>query len=375
MHYIVYPDGKFAKKLKSLLDFLGDTYETLDDSLSEKSLENFIKTDDIKKGAFILSAEKIYKDLEKKLLANGINDFLNGLEFYESKMKTISDEGLSSYWSAHMVETDEFDSENDSLRHFHWRNRQYIGYIDLMPVNNQDNKIVLDYGCGPGNDLVGFSIFSNCKKLIGADISSHALAKAKKRLDLHKKSAEFIKIDEHLKNNLPLDDSSVDYIHCSGVLMNTHDEKKILKEFLRVLKDDGEIRIMVYNKNSIWYHLYAAFIWKQKNIKYLYSKTKDIFKHTTDGIECPISKCYEPESFIQLVESMGFKATLTGVSISLNEMNWIQKRFEALMSDKIDDEHVDFLMNLTFNNEGIPYYKGNVAGIDSCFLLKKINNG
>ena len=30
-----------------------------------------------------------------------------------------------------------------------------------MPVNQADGLVVLDYGCGPGNDLVGFGHFSN----------------------------------------------------------------------------------------------------------------------------------------------------------------------------------------------------------------------
>ena len=83
---------------------------------------------------------------------------------------------------ARRQEGNRFNSRKDSLNYFKWRNSQYPGYIELMPVSNQDGKIVLDYGCGPGNDLVGFAEFSNVKELIGVDVSKPALELAEKRI-------------------------------------------------------------------------------------------------------------------------------------------------------------------------------------------------
>ena len=51
-----------------------------------------------------------------------------------------------------------------------------------MPVNNANDMNVLDYGCGPGNDLVGFTEFSKTKSLTGVDVSSTAIKKSKERL-------------------------------------------------------------------------------------------------------------------------------------------------------------------------------------------------
>ena len=39
--------------------------------------------------------------------------------------------GSAAYWNASMVATRPFGSMEDSLEHFHWRNAQYPGYIDL----------------------------------------------------------------------------------------------------------------------------------------------------------------------------------------------------------------------------------------------------
>ena len=132
------------------------------------------------------------------------------------KLKWASRRGSAAYWTSHMVRHENWQMADESLDHFHWRNAQYPGYIELMPVVGADGLTVLDYGCGPGNDLVGFSVFSRPERLIGVDVSSTALKVAKRRLNLHGKRVELIEISEN-ENHIPLPDQSVDLIHCSGV--------------------------------------------------------------------------------------------------------------------------------------------------------------
>lgn len=162
-----------------------------------------------------------------------------------------------------------------------------------MPVSGQDGKIVLDYGCGPGNDLVGFSIYSNPTKLIGVDVSPKALGLAKERLDLHNRSAEFILINE-LDNRIPLPSKSVDYIHTSGVLHHCANLELVLAELHRVLKDDGFMSVMVYNYSSIYVHFYIAYMLKLKSRKNSEMNLQDVFRMSTDGEYVPISKYYKP---------------------------------------------------------------------------------
>ena len=122
------------------------------------------------------------------------------------------------------------NNSEDSLKHFHWRNAQYPGYIELMPVKGQDDKVVLDYGCGPGNDLLGFSVFSKPKQLFGVDVSKTALEESASRLALHNSKADLIHLEEN-KNLIPIDNESVDYIHTSGVLHHCKDLGKFYQNF------------------------------------------------------------------------------------------------------------------------------------------------
>src|SRR6185312_6980092 len=128
----------------------------------------------------------------------------------------------ANYWSHYKVDSPSsiFDSIEASLQHLAWRNAQYPGYIELMPVHNADDLTVLDFGCGPGNDVVGFGVFSHPKKLFGADVSPLALEFARRRTALHNTKAEFFQLNE-AQIALPLPDGSVDLIHSSGVLHHT----------------------------------------------------------------------------------------------------------------------------------------------------------
>lgn len=281
-----------------------------------------------------------------------------------------SDNGSAAYWTEHMVARSAFNTAEDSLAHFHWRNAQYPGYIDLMPVSNQDEKIVLDYGCGPGNDVVGLANYSNTSKIIAIDVSRTALSVAQQRLALHNKTAEFIHIDENT-NAIPLPDESIDYIHTSGVLHHCKNLDAVLMEFHRILKHDGTISVMVYNSQSLWLHLYTAWICQLDQGKYQDLSVKEAFRRTTDGEECPISHCYTPSEFISLVNKHGFEGSFKGASISIDEMRWLGRRFDAIADRRLPAEHRNFLSALTFDEHGIPRYEGVVAGINACYSFKK----
>ncbi|MEQ8927488.1 MAG: class I SAM-dependent methyltransferase, partial [Fulvivirga sp.] len=210
----------------------------------------------------------------------------------------IEQQTNSSYWSRHNVTSHKkFSSIDESLNYLQWRNDQYYNYEKYMPTHSFDDKRILDYGCGPGHDLVGFGVNSKPKELIGIDVSPVSLSEAGHRINLHNINAELILLDEN-ENNLPFEDHSFDYVHSSGVLHHVQDPVSVLKEIKRVLKIDGKIRMMLYNYDSIWLHLYVAY---HRNIIQGLYPDKDIreqFSHSTDGEDCPISNVYKYHEWI-----------------------------------------------------------------------------
>lgn len=280
-------------------------------------------------------------------------------------------ESVASYWSRHNVTLHHsFSTAEESLEYVRWRNDQYFGYIDLMPVRGADGKVVLDFGCGPGHDLVGFSVESRPQSLIGADVSAPSLREASRRLELHDSNASLVCLDPN-DGVLPFADDSIDLIHCSGVLHHVPDVAQVLLEFRRILAKDGEARIMVYNYDSLWLHLYVAFVKQIEEQLHADESVRDAFRRLTDGPDCPISNAYTNEEFLSIASSAGFEGEHLGNAISVVEMSLLPRRFDAIADRQLPREHREFLSALTFNEKGFPMFKGHVAGIDACFRLSR----
>ena len=278
----------------------------------------------------------------------------------------------TAYWSQHTVTNSlVFTSKEHSLEYLHWRGSQYLFHEELMPFQGHDGDVILDYGCGPGNDLVGFVEYSKPRFLIGLDISPSALAAAKQRLAFHGHGpTKLIQIQEE-SVRLPLKDRSVDFIHSSGVLHHISNIEGVLGEFHRVLKPEGRIRVMVYNYESIWLHLYVAYHRRIVNAGAVKESLAEAFKRSTDGDACPFSVCYKPSEFLGLARRCGFRGIHVGSAVSLHELSLLSHRYEAMMNPQLDRRHREFLKELTFDQYGRPLHGGEVAGIDAVYELTK----
>ncbi|MDR1360642.1 MAG: class I SAM-dependent methyltransferase [Deltaproteobacteria bacterium] len=273
---------------------------------------------------------------------------------------------VQEYWTGHNVTNHRvFASAEESLENFYWRSEQYINYLNLMPVTGYDGKIVLDFGCGPGHDLVGFGFFSKPARLIGYDVSASSLAEAGQRLKLHGIEAQLIAGGGGA--DIPLDDAAVDVIHSSGVLHHVEDLPAILREFRRILKPGGEMRIMVYNYDSIFVHLYVPYILQIEQGLHAGLNLDDAFSRCTDGEFCPVSIAYRPEAFIALAREHGFAGGFSGAAVSMLEARLCAKRFDAIAEQRLEREHRLFLLDLTFDERGLPLYNGAYAGLDGCY--------
>lgn len=277
----------------------------------------------------------------------------------------------TEYWTRHNVTAHHsFASVEDSLRQLELRNRQYPGYIELMPVTGKDGMAVLDFGCGPGHDLVGFAHYSRPKRLVGVDISASSLAEAEARLRLHEVRVELVQLD-YGRYELPFETGSFDYIHCSGVLMCIEDPPRLLREFARLLRPGGELRLMVYNYDSIWLHLYVAFVVQIENGLYSDLPTRVAFTRTTDGEDCPVNAVWRPQEMIELGRQTGYEPEFLGAAVSLWELHLLPRRHLACLQPVLPDESRAFLLGLQLDAEGHPRHGRHRAGIDGCYRFRR----
>jgi SAM-dependent methyltransferase len=277
---------------------------------------------------------------------------------------------VAEYWTqVNVTHHHAFTSAQDSLDYFHWRNDQYFPYIEYLPVIGQDGKVVLDYGCGPGHDLVGFAVYSKPQRLIGMDVSSSSLAEATARLALHGARPEMVLLKPDT-TTLPLDTASVDLVHCSGVIHHTLDPVQVLRELRRVLKPSGHAQVMIYNYESLFVHLYVAYCLQIGEGRYAGMDIRDAFARMTDGPDCPISRVYKTGEFIDLCREAGFEAECNGNAISMYEATIFPKRFEAIQNRSLPAESRKFLLSLAVDSYGFPTYHGRYAGVDGCYRLR-----
>src|SRR4051794_22721099 len=65
---------------------------------------------------------------------------------------------VESYWGRHTVDTSKLWTRRASERQLEWRFAQYPLFREFSGLwGNHDGEVILDYGCGPGNDLTGFA--------------------------------------------------------------------------------------------------------------------------------------------------------------------------------------------------------------------------
>jgi ubiquinone/menaquinone biosynthesis C-methylase UbiE len=279
---------------------------------------------------------------------------------------------VTQYWTEHLVHSPLFTDQEASRNFIDWRTRMSLGYAELMPFTGHDGKTVLDYGCGPGIELTGIGLYSKPKALYGADISSAGLEKARLRTQLHGIPCQLLLLKQG--GGIPLESASVDFVHCSGVLHHTPDPVSILKEFARILVPGGTANVMIYNYASIYMHLYVAYMKRVLGGKrYRRLSKEEVFRISTDGPTCPISRAYRVEDFIEEARTAGLQAAFKGAGMENgSEMKTLNLRWDAIADARLDPESRAFLDELTFDERGRPVHRGRTAGVHACYQLTKV---
>lgn len=108
-------------------------------------------------------------------------------------------------------------------------------------------KRVLEIGCGIGTDAVNFA--RNGADFTAVELSTESLAIARQRFELFELKGRFYEGNaEQLTHALP--DEKFDLIYSFGVLHHTPSPEKAISEIRKLIKPDGELRIMLYARNS-----------------------------------------------------------------------------------------------------------------------------
>ena len=282
---------------------------------------------------------------------------------------------VDDYWNRHTLHTRRFVTPQESEKHLNWRNAQYPKFLELMDLyGDHKGETVLDYGCGPGDDVTGLLLRSNAAKVIGMDVSGKALGQLRHRLALHEVDlarVELIRITD-ASGKIPLPDTSIDWVQCGGVLHHTTHPQEIVKEFRRVMKPGAEGRLMLYDRDSVMYHLWIAYAQLIVNNAFPGLTVDQAFTKSTDGPECPVSDAWAPQRVLDMIAAAGMEGTYRGGYLSLLELDWLKKYGTgALKEPRLDEEHREFISELELDDEGLPSWHGKFAGIGGVYTIRK----
>ena len=115
----------------------------------------------------------------------------------------------------------------------------------IMPLDQLQGKRVLEIGCGMGFHTE--TLARAGAQVTAVDLTEHAVNMTRRRLELRALQAEVLQADAE---RLPFQDRSFDFVWSWGVIHHSARTGRIARHIARVLKPEGECRVMVYNREG-----------------------------------------------------------------------------------------------------------------------------
>jgi SAM-dependent methyltransferase len=163
------------------------------------------------------------------------------------------------YWNQQSCETDRARSAKFTLEYFEeieqWRYQDQPFIQSFAQFTRYHGKRVLEVGFGAGTDFIQWLRAGAVAS--GIDLTQEALENLRHRVQVYGlPSPERIEVAD--AERLPFPSESFDLGYSFGVLHHTPDTEKAIAELLRVIRPGGEMKIMLYNRWSIFaFNLWA----------------------------------------------------------------------------------------------------------------------
>lgn len=154
-----------------------------------------------------------------------------------------------------------------------------------------NGKKVLEVGCGIGTDAVNF--VRQGALYTGLELSSESLRICQKRMNVFGLNARLIKLNAE-KISPGEVGNGFDLVYSFGVIHHSPDPKLIISKIANVLKPDGELKLMLYAKNS----------WKAAMIEAGLDQPEA-------QIGCPIAFCFDETEIHDLIDDYFYVESIT----------------------------------------------------------------
>lgn len=207
---------------------------------------------------------------------------------------------IKNYWNTRPCNINHSKKEIGSLEYFN--EVDYKRYfvephiLKFADFDNQNNKKILELGCGIGTDSIRF--VKAGALLTTIDLSEKSVELTKKRFKQYNLTASIHCGNiENLSSFIPPE--PYDLIYSFGVIHHTENPSKVLEEIKKYCNKDTKIKIMVYNKYS--WKAFTFFITNGYRFKFNYEKTIQYFAEAQ--LNCPRAVVYSKSSLKKLLEN------------------------------------------------------------------------
>jgi ubiquinone/menaquinone biosynthesis C-methylase UbiE len=164
---------------------------------------------------------------------------------------------VQNYWNRASCGTEFIKQKKHTLDYFEdieeFRYKIEPEIYSFAQFTRFKDKKVLEVGVGAGTDFLQWVRVG--AKAYGIDLTQEAIENVKHRLHLYNLKAQDLRVAD--AENLPYQDNNFDLVYSWGVIHHSPDTKKCLKEIVRVTKPGAKIKIMIYNRHS----LFAFYRW------------------------------------------------------------------------------------------------------------------
>jgi SAM-dependent methyltransferase len=153
------------------------------------------------------------------------------------------------YWNTHIHDLEISTHPSGSpgffadLDAYHFEKLHHL--LRLIDFNAWRDRTVVDVGCGAGVEVVRFA--RGGARVIGVDVSEQAIALTRQYVRQRGLSAALAVATGEA---LPIAAATADFVFAHGVVQYAADDRRVVAECHRILRDGGTALFQVYNRIS-----------------------------------------------------------------------------------------------------------------------------
>lgn len=184
------------------------------------------------------------------------------------------------------------------------KEQRYPGHYRVHGFDLQRGKQVLEYGCGNGFDALALAKYGAevwCADVVASNVERTIIRLRAAGFD----TARPLPLAPHGALD-SLTDAAIDTINCHGVLHHVSDPLPILVEFRRVVKDAGDLYVMLYTE-----HYWRRSTVERERLMRSGLNRHEAFGTITDGVGCAFARAYTILEGNALLAAGGFDVVTT----------------------------------------------------------------